>query len=743
MPDPAPLAGIRVLDDTDLRGALCARLLADLGADVIRVRHPDDDGSPADRFRNARKRSAERGSTHLNEIDIYVENGGPTSELDRDALAAMHPRLIHVALTDLGLTGERSHWHLEPLPALAASGALHAAGFPHLPPTSIPGYLAHDCGSVHGALGAVTAVLERARTGHGQRIEVSAQEAALGGLVPWTVIVPDYLDVNPFLPAEGTRAADGLYYVLPCADGHIRVVLTSGRDWETFVELLGTPPELAGPEWKNLAHRGTNTLTIREVATRQLADRTRAELYAAAEPLGMPLGMVQTPLEYVAHPQVAARQPFVEGVAASVWTFSATPSPKLGDTPTGERRSFPSPSPEEARLPLAGVRVVEFGVAAVVPECVWMLSELGAEVIKIESAGKMDNLRFTGLGDPNRGFAFNAEARGRAGVTLDLTLEEGRRLARQLCLAADVVAENNRGGMMAKLGLDHDQLRAEKPELIYAASQGYGRGGPMGDKKAYGPLNAAFAGIHSLWSHPDGPYPSGTSLNHPDHIAGKLLATGVLAALDHRNRTGDGQFIDLSQAEAGVYLLGEQYLEAIETGIEPVNLGNRHRTQAPHGVYPCAGDDAWVAIAIHDDTSWRTLEQICGWPHDPSLDAAVDRLARVDELDEWVAAWTAEWDKNEVAALLQAHGVSAMPVMGPLDHLADPHLLGRAAFDEIEHPVGGTEHHIANPTRLSRTPRRTAGPAPCLGADTRRILSEWLGLNTDELDRLETAGALH
>jgi len=191
MPDSAPLAGIRVLDDTDLRGALCARLLADLGADVIRVRHRDDDGSPADRFRNARKRSTERGSTHLNEIDIYVENGGPTSELDRDVLAATHPRLIHVALTDLGLTGERSHWHLEPLPALAASGALHAAGFPHLPPTSIPGYLAHDCGSVHGALGAVTAVLERARTGHGQRIEISSQEAALGGLVPWTVIGPD------------------------------------------------------------------------------------------------------------------------------------------------------------------------------------------------------------------------------------------------------------------------------------------------------------------------------------------------------------------------------------------------------------------------------------------------------------------------------------------------------------------------------------------------------------------------
>ncbi|MEM9467956.1 MAG: CoA transferase [Actinomycetota bacterium] len=741
MTGPAPLAGIRVLDDTDLRGALCARLLADLGADVRRLRHPDDDGSPADRFRNARKRSVDAGAIGPGDVDVYVENRGPNASLDRDALTADHSGLIHVALTDLGLSGERAGWHLEPLPALAASGALHAAGFPHLPPTAIPGYLAHDCGSVHGALGAVTALLERSRTGHGQRIEVSAQEAAIGGLVPWTVIVPDYLDVNPFLPVEGTRSADGLYYVLPCADGHIRTVLASGRDWELFVQLLGTPDELAGPEWKQLAHRGMNTPLIREVAARQLADRTRAELYAAAEPLGIPLGMVQTPLEYVAHPQTTARRPFTDGIAHSVWNFSVTPCPALGDTTEAEPRTFPTPSGAPAALPLAGMRVVEFGVAAVVPECAWMLSELGAEVVKIESAGKMDNLRFMGLGDPDKAFGFNAEARGRAGVTLDLTSEEGRRLARELCLAADIVAENNRGGMMAKLGLDHTDLRAEKPELIYVASQGYGRGGPMGDKKAYGPLNAAFAGIHLLWSHPDGPYPSGTSLNHPDHIAGKMLATAVLAAIDHRERSGEGQFIELSQAEAGVYLLGEQYLAAIETGVEPTNLGNRHLGQAPHGVYPCAGDDAWIAIAVADDAAWTALERTAGWDPDPTLTSGAARLSRVDELDARLREWTTEHDKNDLAASLQAAGVSAMPVMGPLDHLADPHLLGRAAFDEIEHPVAGDEHHIANPTRFSRTPTRTAGPAPCLGADTHRILRAWLGLDDAELERLDGLGA--
>ena len=231
-------------------------------------------------------------------------------------------------------------------------------------------------------------------------------------------------------------------------------------------------------------------------------------------------------------------------------------------------------------------------------------------------------------------------------------------------------------------------------------------------------------------------------MNHPDHIAGKMLATAVLAALDHRQRTGEGQFVELSQAEAAVYLLGEQYLAAIESGIDPVNLGNRHPNQAPHGVYPADGDDAWIAIAIPDDDAWRRLEVACGWETDPSLATTEARLARVDEIDERLAAWTRDRDKNAAAADLQQAGVSAMPVMGPLDHLADPHLLSRAAFDEVEHPVGGTEHHIANPTRFSRTPTRTAGPAPCLGADTRRILAEWLGLDDAELDRLAETGAL-
>ncbi|MEM8705889.1 MAG: CoA transferase [Actinomycetota bacterium] len=743
MPSPAPLAGVVVLDDTDLRGALCARLLADLGADVRRIRHADDDGSPADRFRNARKRTVEPGEVDLADVDVYVENHGPAADLDRAAIAAEHPTLIHIALTDLGLTGDRAHWRLEPLCALAASGGLHAAGFPHLPPTSLPGYLAHDCGSIHGALGATGALLDRSRTGLGQLVEVSAQEAALGGLVPWTMIVPDYLDVNPFLPVEGGRNADGLYYVFPCADGHVRVVLGHGRDWELLVELLGSPDELSGPEWKNLAHRGMNTPTIRKIAQARLGDRTRADVYAEAMDMGLPLGMVQTPLEFVAHAQNDARGFLRDSpIAATPWNLHATPSPPLDEIPEAARPAIPEPNDGPLPQLLDGVRIVEFGVAAVVPEFCWMMSELGAEVVKIESAGKMDNLRFTGMGDPDKGFAFNAEGRGRSGITLDLGNPEGRRLAKELCLQADIVAENNRGGMMARLGLDHPDLAEARPDLIYVASQGYGRGGPMGQMKAYGPLNAAFAGLHLLWSHPDGPYPSGTALNHPDHIAGKLVASAALAALGHRDRTGEGQLIDMAQTEVAVYLLGEQYLEAIESGLDPVNHGNRHPHQAPHGVYPAAGADEWIAVAVHTDEAWAALEQRCGWHHDPSLATADARVARRDELDDRLRAWTSQHDRAAAAEALQAVGVSAMPVMGPLDQLADPHLVGRDFVDEVEHPVAGTEHHVRNPTRFGRTELRTAGPAPRLGADTRDVLRRWLALDDAELDRLAEAGAL-
>ena len=192
----------------------------------------------------------------------------------------------------------------------------------------------------------------------------------------------------------------------------------------------------------------------------------------------------------------------------------------------------------------------------------------------------------------------------------------------RLCASADVVAENQRGGALDRRGLGYDAVRAENPRVVYVSSQGYGRGGPLGEMPAYGPLNSGFSGVHMLWNHPDAPYPCGTSMNHPDHIAGRLLAVGVLAALAEREASGQGQHIELAQTEASAYLIGEKYLQAARDGVDPPPLGNAHPHASPHGVYPSAGDDQWVTVAVMDDDAWRALCTAVGWDDGPALRTA-------------------------------------------------------------------------------------------------------------------------
>jgi benzylsuccinate CoA-transferase BbsF subunit len=283
-------------------------------------------------------------------------------------------------------------------------------------------------------------------------------------------------------------------------------------------------------------------------------------------------------------------------------------------------------------------------------------------------------------------------------------------------------------------------VRAVNPRVVYASSQGYGRGGPLGEMPAYGPLNAGFSGVHLLWNHPGAPYPCGTSMNHPDHVAGRLLAVGVLAALAEREVSGEGQHLELAQTEAAAYLIGEVYLEAARAGVDPAPLGNAHPQASPHGVYPSAGADQWVAVAVMDDDAWRALCAAVGWDDDPSLRTAAQRVAARAELDDRLATWTRTRTKEAAAEQLQAHGVSAMPVMGPADHHADPHLLERGAIVTLHHPEVGDERHIGNPLRFSRLPQRVAPSAPCMGADTEAVLTSVLGLAADDVAQLVADG---
>jgi benzylsuccinate CoA-transferase BbsF subunit len=269
------------------------------------------------------------------------------------------------------------------------------------------------------------------------------------------------------------------------------------------------------------------------------------------------------------------------------------------------------------------------------------------------------------LDNPNTSFPFNDDGRGQKSVCLDLCTARAREIALQLCASADVVVENHRGGVVRAWGLDYPEVRRVRPAVIYVASQGYGRGGPLGEAPAFGPLATAFAGATWLWNHPDVSYPCGSSLNHPDHIAGKLGAVAVLAALEHRRRTGKGQFIDLAQSEATAYLMGEFYLERALAGRPSRQRGNAVDYACPHGVYPCAGEDRWCAIAVVGDDAWERFRQLLGWPPEARLATLEGRLGDSAALDDRLATWTRARGHEEAAAILQAAGVSATPVQGP------------------------------------------------------------------------------
>ncbi len=791
-----PLSHLRVVDLTDLRGALAGRLFADLGADVVKIEPPGGDAdrwrppfsgdvAAVDRslaflYRHANKRGAaldlgdREGRRQLDELcdraDVLIENLDLHRRAELRLLPAevnrRHPHLVHVAIADFGLSGPRAGWRLEALPAFAASGALYASGFPELAPCWLPGYAAHDSASVFAVAGALAALVARSRDGLGQTVEVSVQEAALHCLNPWSIPLADYARRYPRLPPSPKRNANGAYHVLATADGWVRTVTGTPRHWRRFVALLGDPELLSGPEWKSNVHRLANQDVIRLVASEILRSRTLGEVLAEARRLDVPMVPVNSPDEFVAEEQTRARGtfrrtdfPHLEGapVCAAPFRFSTLavaldrPAPAV-ESPCEKwaprAPEPPSHTPQVARepaatgLPLAGVRVVHLGVGAVVPELCGLLGELGAEVIKIESRANLDFLRRLAFerDQPNRSSMFNVECRGHESVCLDLTTTRGRELALRLCATADVVAENNRGGVVAAWGLDYEDARRMRPDVIYISSQAYGRGGPLGKTSGFGPLNCAFAGQSLLWSHLDAPEPTGSSLNHPDHVAGKLGAVAVLAALEHRRRTGEGQFIDMAQTDAAAYLGGEFYLEGAATGRPAHAAGNAVAYACPHGVFPCAGEDRWVAIAVVGDPAWRALCGVAGWEDLPALRTLAGRLAARHDLEQRLVEWTRDRVAEEVAERLQAAGVSAMPAMSPDDHRSDAHLAARSAIVTALHPEIGAERHVANPLRMTRTAVRHAGAAPLLGEHSEEIFRDLLGIGAEEFAKLVADG---
>jgi benzylsuccinate CoA-transferase BbsF subunit len=393
-------------------------------------------------------------------------------------------------------------------------------------------------------------------------------------------------------------------------------------------------------------------------------------------------------------------------------------------------------SPQPTGFPLHGIRVANFGWVWAGPVVGQTLGFLGAEVYKIESRARIDLTRMLppfggGVRDPDRSLSNHAGWAGNGSITLNLKTPEARELARRLITTCDVVVENFGPGAMNELELSYDTLRGVKPDIIMLSMPAAGLSGPLKNVRTYGLSLSSITGLDSVTGYFGGP-PVPFENAFADPYNGIMGAFAILVALTHRDRTGKGQHIDYSQQEAVMQMVGPAFMDYVLNGRVAQPIGNRHplRAAAPHGVFPCAGEDRWISIVVTNEHEWRGLLTSMGspeWACAPLFASHAHRVQHIDEIHEHMAEWTRRFNDYELAERLQHHGVAAAPVLNVADLYHDPHYRARRTFIEIPHPLGFTETIYGAYVKTSRTEVRVR-PGPRIGQDNDFVFLELLGL---------------
>jgi benzylsuccinate CoA-transferase BbsF subunit len=413
-----------------------------------------------------------------------------------------------------------------------------------------------------------------------------------------------------------------------------------------------------------------------------------------------------------------------------------------------------------AKPPLDGIRVADFTWVWAGPYCTLQLAHMGADVIRIETRTRPCITRVLPPwpggkpGGLNRSGYFNQYNQGKRSLTLNFKDPAAIEIARKLVARSDIVVNNFAHGVMDKLGFGYDELKKLRPDLIMASLSGYGDTGPFRDYVAYGPAQVPLSGLSALTGYKGWP-PMHAGFSYGDPNAGIHGAFAILAALFHRGKTGQGQYIDMSQWESSMGVLPEGIMEYTMNGRDPDRTGNNDPRMAPHGVFKCLDRpersgghpiDQWVAIACADDTDWGRLARAIGCPelaNDPKFATLAARKANEDELEAIITAWTSSRRAAEIAQELQRAGIAAA-VVADNKYLADedPHLKDRDYFVYLDHPEAGRQQHAGVPWKMSRTETRVRAPAPMIGQHTDEVLIELLGYSAGEVAKLRAQGAL-
>ena len=782
------LDAVRVLDLSSGVADAVTRLFADLGADVLKVEPPGGclgrDALPTLRgasipfaVHNANKRSAildpfddEDCALFLDlaaEADIVVDTGaderGAMFGTSGEELAARYPHLVVLSITDFGATGPRSSWRATDPVLFAMCGALSrsgpATGTPVLPPDGI----ASATAAVQAAWAALAAYYNRLRCGTGDYIDFSWFDAVIMAL-------------DPAFGAHGQAAAgirrtgrwrgrpknQDAYPIYPCRDGYVRLCVMAPRQWRGLRRWLGEPEDFQDPKYDVIGARFAVWPQISELLQTLFAGQTMKDLVAAGQEHGVPIAAVLTPSRILGSEHFQAVGAITEaelapGVRTSVPTgyfvvdgrragFRA-PVPAAGNDEAcwrGNPSVVPSASGRLGDHPFAGLRILDLGIIVAGGELSRLFADLGADVIKVESAEYPDGLRQARVGEAmSESFAWTH--RNNRGLGLDLRSAEGKKIFGRMVAEADAIFANFKPGTLAALGFSYDELRAVNPRIVLAESSAFGDAGPWSARLGYGPLVRATTGVTRLWTS-DRPDDDADGARHafydattvfPDHVVGRVTAIAALAALIHRNRAGRGAHVHISQAEVVVNQLDTLYVTqaALAAGIAQI----REDTSL-HAVYPCAGDDEWCVISIRTDDEWRRAASVfdhLDWADDPRFATGDARLANRSELVGLVSPWTRTRTPLRAAELLQSAGVPAGPMNRPPDILEDPQLIARNVYRPMAHPL--IENPLpaeTGPAPYRHIPSARQAPAPLPGQDTVEICRNMLGMNTADIRRL-------
>jgi len=811
----------RILDLTTDRGWLAGRLLADLGADVIKIEPPSGDpgrelapfagGAPNPETGlvwwayNRGKRSAilDLETSADRELflalaagaDAVIESFEPGQMeswgLGLDALVAANPRIVLTRITPFGQTGPYAGFAASDLTLSAVGGAAWLVGEPDRAPVRVtaPQYFPHAASEA--ALHTVVGLFHAASTGEGQQIDVSAHATIIRTLS------------NAFMHAHtdgrlirreklGEPNEHTLFRSLfRCADGYAISLVRMGaglvgfRNWareegdpipevfdamseEDMKTRLAEPGDLVDgmSAWLDgfFAKRTRATLVAEGLKRRlqisgantlaDILDDEQLEFRGFFQPAASPgrsapirfpgvwAHLSGTPIaNRPAAPRIGEHDHEIRGEAARVRSRSAVAGQPAGES--GARRS--------SRDVFAGLKVWDTSWVGVGPLTTRYLADYGATVVRSESMRSLDVLRrigpFTGgVSGINRSHFFNEFNASKLGLGVNLATPEGREVGLRLAAWADVVVESYSPGVMERFGLDYEALRAVNPSIVMLSTSMNGQTGPRRNFSGFGTSLIAMAGLVDLTGWPDRP-PYSPFGPYTDFVAQRFCGTALMAALDHRRRTGQGQYIDVSQYEASIQFLAPLLLDTAVNGRVLTRDGNRDLNAAPHGIFRCldeGGLDRWVAIAVETEAQWSALVRRIGapaWALDATFASFQGRKANEVALEAHISAWTANKTAAEVVGLLQPE-VPAAPVLTNLELLEDPQLRHRGYLHSLHHPEVGEATYEGSQVIASATPAYPRKAAPVFGADNLQVLQDFLGYEPSEIEVLIAKGVV-